>query len=328
MRSVIKFGLLVSVLCAAVVSAFLSAQRDEVIVRAPIETWQPNPNIMAVAHRGAAKWAPENTLAAVEKAIELGYPYIELDVRYTRDLIPVIMHDSKVDRTTNGSGLLHELTLDEVRQLDAGSWFGAEFTNERVPMLEDVLAMARGRICIIWDTKEVPNEATVALFKRYGFDRDCLLVTFGGLGQVGMQQTTVDTLLRYWPMAPLIGKARIIEDLDEQLASYPGIRAVKVNRRNVNAELVSAAHERGLLVISTALMLFDHPKFYWQLVDAGLDIIMLDHFDVLNDYLATGNVNVPAQEFPPNAGYYKDLSAEDLAERRAMLEEVSKWSLP
>ena len=159
------------------------------------------------------------------------------------------------------------------------------------------------------------------LFKRYGFDGDCLLVTFGGLGQIGKQQTTVDTLLRYWPTAPLIGKARSIEDLDEQLASYPMIRAVKVNRRNVTGELVSAAHQRGLLVVSTTLMLFDHPKFYWKLVDAGLDIIMLDHFDVLNEYLATGNVEVPALEFPPNAGYYEELSAEDLTVRRAMLEE-------
>jgi glycerophosphoryl diester phosphodiesterase len=321
MRSGYKVGLLGGVLCAAAVLAFLSTQWDEGIVRAPIETQQPNPNIMAVAHRGAAKWAPENTLAAVEKAIELGYPYIELDVRYTRDRIPVIMHDGMVDRTTNGSGLLHDLTLDEMRQLDAGAWFGAEFANERVPTLEEVLAMARGRICIVWDTKETPDEATVALFKRYGFDRDCLLVTFGGLGQVSKQQTTVDTLLRYWPTAPLIGKARIIEDLDEQLASYPMIRAVKVNRRNVNGELVSAAHQRGLLVVSTTLMLYDHPKVYWKLVDAGVDIIMLDHFDGLNEYLATGNVDVPAQDFPPNAGYYKNLSAEELAERRAMVEE-------
>jgi glycerophosphoryl diester phosphodiesterase len=244
-----------------------------------------------------------------------------LDVRYTRDRIPVIMHDSTVDRTTNGSGLLHELTLDEVRQLDAGSWFGAGFTNERVPTLEDVLAMTQGRICIIWDTKEAPDEVTVELLKHYGFAPNCLLMTFGGFGQVGKQQATVDTLLRYWPTAPLIGKARSIEDLDEQLASYPMIQAVKINRRNVDGKFVSAAHERGLLVVSSALMLFDHPKFYWKLVDAGVDIIMLDHLDVLNEYLATGNVEVPAQEFPPNAGYYKELSAEDLAERRAMLEE-------
>jgi len=327
MRSAIKVGVLVSVLCVAAVLAFLSAQRDEGIVRLPIETRQPNPGILAVAHRGAAKWAPENTLAAVEKAIELGYSYIELDVRYTRDRIPVIMHDSRVDRTTSGSGLLRELTLDEVRQLDAGSWFGAEFANERVPTLEEVLAMARGRICIIWDTKEAPDEATVELFKRYGFDRDCLLVTFGGLGQVGKQQTAVDTLLRYWPTVPLIGKARTIEDLDEQLASYPMIRAVKVNRRNVNGELVSAAHERGLLVVSTALMLFDHPQVYRRLVDAGVDIIMLDHFDALNDYLATGNTDVPLQDFPPNAGFFKGLSAEELAQRRALAEEHYR-SLP
>jgi glycerophosphoryl diester phosphodiesterase len=327
MRSGYKIGLLVSVLCVSVIAAFLSTQRDEGIVRAPIETRQPNPNIMAVAHRSAAKWAPENTLAGVEKAIELGYPYIELDVRYTRDRIPVIMHDGTVDRTTNGSGLLHDLTLDELRQLDAGAWFGAEFANERVPTLEEVLAMARGRVCVIWDTKVAPDEATVELFKRYGFDRDCLLVTFGGLGQGGKQQATVDTLLRYWPTAPLIGKAGTIEDLDEQLASYPMIRAVKVERRNVNGELVRAAHERGLLVVSTALMFYDHPKIYRRLVDAGLDLIMLDHFDVLNDYLATGNVDVPSLDFPPNAGYYSHVSAEELAERRAKLDERFR-SLP
>ena len=91
------------------------------------------------AHRGANETHPENTLAAFEEAIRLGAQMIELDVQMTKDNQLVIMHDDKVNRTTNGRGLVQSLTLRKIKRLDAGKWKSKEFRNERVPTLKEAL---------------------------------------------------------------------------------------------------------------------------------------------------------------------------------------------
>jgi len=93
-----------------------------------------------IAHRGASGTAPENTLAAFREAHRLGAAMIELDVQLSADGHVVVMHDDTVDRTTDGSGLVSDLRLSELRALDAGGWFGREFRGERVPTLSEVLA--------------------------------------------------------------------------------------------------------------------------------------------------------------------------------------------
>lgn len=78
--------------------------------------------IDVVAHRGASGYAPENTFAAFDKAVQMGADYIELDVHRSKDGELVVIHDSTVDRTTDGSGKVGELTVEELNALDAGSW--------------------------------------------------------------------------------------------------------------------------------------------------------------------------------------------------------------
>jgi len=93
------------------------------------------------AHRGANDTHPENTLTAFSEAIRLGVHMIEFDVALSKDGQLVLMHDATVDRTTDGSGRVSDLTLDELRALDAGSWKGQEFKGERAPTLDEALAM-------------------------------------------------------------------------------------------------------------------------------------------------------------------------------------------
>jgi glycerophosphoryl diester phosphodiesterase len=94
-----------------------------------------------VAHRGASALCPENTLAAFEMARNAGADAIELDVHETVDGDVVVIHGFEVSRTTDGAGFVHELTTDYVRSLDAGSWWSAEFSGARVPLLGEVLAL-------------------------------------------------------------------------------------------------------------------------------------------------------------------------------------------
>jgi glycerophosphoryl diester phosphodiesterase len=99
--------------------------------------------VLAIAHRGASGYAPENTLAAFRRAVAQGVTFIETDLHLTRDAHFVAIHDDTVERTTNGHGAVHNMTLAEIRRLDAGSWFASEFTGERIPTLEDILGFAR-----------------------------------------------------------------------------------------------------------------------------------------------------------------------------------------
>jgi glycerophosphoryl diester phosphodiesterase len=94
-----------------------------------------------IGHRGAAAYAPENTLAGFRKAKALGCRWVEFDVRLTADRQPVLLHDNRLERTTNGRGRVSALPLASVRRYDAGQWFHSSFAGERVPILEEALML-------------------------------------------------------------------------------------------------------------------------------------------------------------------------------------------
>ncbi len=108
-----------------------------------------------IAHRGASGsgLAPENTLAAFEQAIQLGVDAVELDVRATRDGVVVVMHDPTIDRTTDREGPVDEWTFAQLRQADAGQWFGPGFSGERVPTLQEVFDLIRHRALAVVEIK-------------------------------------------------------------------------------------------------------------------------------------------------------------------------------
>ena len=112
-----------------------------------------------VAHRGYRAKYPENTLVAFEAAIAVESDMLELDVCLTRDRIPVVIHDKTLDRTTNGKGLVSAHTITELKELDAGSWFDAEFKGETIPTLEEVLQKIKGRITVNIEIKPESFEA-------------------------------------------------------------------------------------------------------------------------------------------------------------------------
>ncbi len=101
-----------------------------------------------VAHRGASGNAPENTLAAIRKALEVGAVIIEIDVQISADGHIVVIHDHTLERTTNGHGETCTFTVEKLRRLDAGSWFSPEFKGERIPLLHEVFDLLKGRACI------------------------------------------------------------------------------------------------------------------------------------------------------------------------------------
>lgn len=114
----------------------------------------PSAAQLIIAHRGASSIAPENTLVAFKKAIELGAHFIELDVHQTRDSHLVVIHDETVDRTTDGKGRIGDLTAAEVRTLDAGGWFSPEFGREKIPLLEEVFDTIPDSVSLLIEIKQ------------------------------------------------------------------------------------------------------------------------------------------------------------------------------
>jgi glycerophosphoryl diester phosphodiesterase len=115
--------------------------------------------VLVIAHRGASGECPENTLAAFQRAMDLGADMLECDVQCSRDGTVVVMHDARVDRTTNGHGWVRCLTWRELKQLDAGGWFGAAFRGERVPTLEELLALTAGKVLLNIEIKRAILQA-------------------------------------------------------------------------------------------------------------------------------------------------------------------------
>lgn len=118
------------------------------------------------AHRGARRVAPENTLPAFARALEMGVAGIEFDVHLTRDERLVVIHDFTVDKTTNGRGAVASMTAAEVRRLDAGSHFGAAFAGVQTPFLEEVLDLVGDRCRLNIEIKSMDpyaNDASAAV---------------------------------------------------------------------------------------------------------------------------------------------------------------------
>lgn len=147
--------------------------------------WMTGKTVTIVAHRGCSGEAPENTMAAFKLALsEPDIAMIELDVHLSKDGVPVVIHDHTLDRTTNGSGPVAAHTLEELRRLDAGGKFAAEFAAERIPTLEEVLELAKGRCTLHVELKMLGSEyagieeKVIALVRRHGMQNEVVLSSF------------------------------------------------------------------------------------------------------------------------------------------------------
>ncbi len=138
-----------------------------------------------IAHRGFSAKAPENTMAAFEMAIGAGANMLELDVMLTRDGHVIVFHDHHLNRTTDGRGSVRKKRLAEIRSLDAGSWFGDKYRGERVPLLDEVLEVAKGRVRLDIELKPRRRgsigglvDACVKIVERHRMSDDVVLSSF------------------------------------------------------------------------------------------------------------------------------------------------------
>lgn len=133
---------------------------------------------MAIAHRGCSAVAPENTIVAFDEAIRLGCQAVEFDVRLSADGVPVVVHDDTVDRTTNGTGSVSNLTKVDLLRLDAGSWVHHRYAGSRIPTLDEALAAVAPSALPIIDLKQHIDLALLdSLLRRHDALDSCVLIS-------------------------------------------------------------------------------------------------------------------------------------------------------
>jgi glycerophosphoryl diester phosphodiesterase len=152
---------------------------------------------LVIAHRGACRVAPENTLSAFRAAAALGADAVELDARLSSDGHVVVHHDRTLDRTTSGTGPLSEKPLRELEALDAGSHFGAEFAGEKIPRLDEVLEAIAGQLLlnVHFSNYENPHdglpESVVRLVQSRGLEERVLCSSFDPRGLLAVQRASL-----------------------------------------------------------------------------------------------------------------------------------------
>ena len=132
--------------------------------------------VYVVAHRGAHNVIPENTIAAYKAAIDMGIDFVEVDLRTTKDDHIVSIHNKEIDSyVTNGEhGLVSEMTLEQLRQLDIGSRISPQWSRERIPTFEEILKLCKGRVGIYLDLKDASVDDVVSMVNKYGMARHVL----------------------------------------------------------------------------------------------------------------------------------------------------------
>ena len=231
--------------------------------------------MLVIAHRGASGHAPENTLAAFKEAVALGATFIETDLQLTRDARFVAIHDDTVNRTTNGQGAVHDLTLAELRKLDAGSWFGSEFAGERIPTLEEILEFSKKNDVVFYLELKPGGSwggehALIGALRESGEIARSVVISFdaGVLTAIRKVEPTLMTGLLY--------DGQIDDPLEK--AVEIGARQVAVRGDLVTPWMLGQARRRDLQVVCWTV---NHPAHMRMLMTAGVDGIMSDYPDRL-----------------------------------------------
>lgn len=247
-----------------------------------------------IAHRGFSGVAPENTLAAFRKAMEVGADMIELDVQLTGDGQVVCIHDDTLDRTTDRKGPIGKMTADEIRTADAGKRFAPEFTGEKVPLLSEVLDLVKERILL---NIEIKTESVTDTIAGGIVEKTIQLVNERGMrGQVILSSFNPKALKQAKQLDPAMATASLY-DRDLQVRLDPaaimdeaGSRAFNLSKTQVTSAVVRDCHATGR---PTAVYTIDDEPTMKLVIEMGADAIFTNRPDQMLALLARNSLDIP-----------------------------------
>jgi len=238
-----------------------------------------------IGHRGACGYAPENTIESVKTAAEMGVEWVELDVKLTKDDIPVIFHDDTLERTTNGSGAVAQTTYEDLRQLEAGSWFADGFAGIKIPTLDEMCEVLIDlNLGLNLELKPCPGReketAEVALdhLSRIWDEHDRLLIS-------SFQHVSLETAMDIasdWHRGLLL-EAEWPENWKD-LADYLDVKTVNVNGNACEREQIEALIDMDFPVLAYTI---NDPQRARLLQSWGVDAVFTDVPDVIQETILT-----------------------------------------
>lgn len=266
------FGVLVS--CMAIGAGLVSPS-----YAAPIK------KVVVVGHRGFCSIAPENTMASFKKGIEQKVDMVECDVYKTKDGQLVVMHDSTVDRTTNGKGPIENMTLVDIRKLDAGSKFNRKFAGEKIPTLNELLTLVQksnsGIVIEIKGWKRIEKEV-VNLVHAHNLSNRVVIASFNST--VGPNLKKVDPKLPFMLFTGSDHKLSMVESekMVESVKAVDG-SILGVSYNCISPELIEATHKAGLKLNAWTV---NNAADMIALKNMGVDIITTNQDALLMDVVA------------------------------------------
>jgi glycerophosphoryl diester phosphodiesterase len=252
----VVLAILIQVLSLALTAAELPASRHEFVV---------------IAHRGNHTHAHENTLTAIERAVQAGVDYVELDVRRTSDGQYVLMHDSTVDRTTDGHGSVVMMTLAQLQELKVRDLKRTQIPPERVPSFKEALAAIKGRINLYLDFKAGDRVEVANLIREAKVTKQILV--YDGLN-------AVEEWRRVAPELPLIISPPQSAKTPELLRNFvvkSGIEVLDGSWKNYAPEMVAAAHLAGAKVWPDIQNGLEDSTYFASVVAVGFGGVQTDH---------------------------------------------------
>lgn len=283
---------------------------------------KPKDKVAVIAHRGASAYVPENTLAAFELAVDMGADWYELDCLLAKDGTVMVSHDNDVDRCTDGKGLITEMTVADLKKLDAGSWKDPKFAGERMPTLDESLAMAKDRIGVYVEIKSVADDGPLmeqlraAVGIQQSLSRDALAglvavaessgnrnvalarAAIADIREAGMERQVV--IQSFSPIICMMAIAEAPEIRTEYLGSYNdekpeaweafkawgkliNVAGFNVSQPSLTEERLKEFHDLDKTV---AVWTVDDAESMAKLIDWGVDAIITNKPDLLREVLA------------------------------------------
>lgn len=240
-----------------------------------------------IGHRGAAAYAPENTLVSLHTAADMDLEWVEFDVKLTRDQVPILFHDETLERTTNGSGKVAETDYEDIRALEAGSWFADSFTGIKVPTLEEAIEVLIDRgLGLNLELKPCPGrevetaEVALDILSQIWDDHERLLISSFRHGCL----ETARAMAPDWARGLLLPK-----DWPENwqdLAKYLDVASINIDGRACSREDVQALIDFNPEIIRYAYTIND-PARANELLSWGIQAMTSDEPDTVMNGLFT-----------------------------------------
>jgi glycerophosphoryl diester phosphodiesterase len=236
-------------------------------------------SLICIAHRGFAGMVPENTIISFQKAMAFNPDAMEFDLHLSKDGELVVIHDSSVDRTTNGKGKVAEFTLAELKILDAGSWFDKKYAGERIPTFAEVLSLTKNKVNLLIELKAAGTaEKAIPMLEQFDMLDQVIITSFNPeYLKIAKQLNPQISMMHIFHTNP--NEKDTISPLtytSRTLAVSANLMAI--NYGAVTPELNQTAHQRGLII---GVYSVDDEQDIQAMVDLGVDNITSNYIERL-----------------------------------------------